>query len=54
VLGAQYEVGVEIDVGDGKHALSPERKRQAELAAPGIESPPAAAPGQLDIETHAA
>ena len=55
-------VCVEVDVGDGEHALSPDRKRQAEqdigteLAAPRIERPPrqCAPLGQLDIETHAA
>jgi hypothetical protein len=52
---------VEVDVGDGEHALSPDRKRQAEqgigmeLAAPGIERPlwQRAPSGQLHIETHA-
>jgi hypothetical protein len=56
------EVGVEADAGDSEHALSPDRKRQAEqgismeLASLGTERPlwERASPGQLDIETHAA
>ena len=54
--------GVEVDVGDGEHALGPDRKRQAEkgigmeLAALGIERPlrQRAPPGQFDNKTHAA
>jgi ribosome maturation factor RimP len=54
--------GVEVDVGDGKRALSLDRKRQVEqgismeLASPGIKRPlwHRALSGQLDIETHAA